>query len=70
MKELRRAFLHIREQWGINGRKMATGTTYGIKGEHVEEIGSAVVILNGVSRKGEWSQSSCAEEQSRVMHIQ
>ena len=61
--------MHVTGQWGTNGREMDTGVTYGIKGEHVEEIGSAVVILNGVSGKGEWSQSSCAEEQSRVMHI-
>lgn len=57
-------------QWGMYGRKVDTGVTYGIKGEHVEEIGSAIVILNGVSGRGEWSQSSCAEEQSRVMHIE
>ena len=70
MKELMRALLHIREQWRMKGRDEDTGVTYGIKGEHVEEIGSAIVILDGVSGKGEWSQSSCAKEQSRVMHIE
>lgn len=43
-------------------------STHGIKGEHVEKVIATVVILNGISSKSEWNQST-AEHERRKMHV-